>query len=84
MIAMPSSVNFPSLNRLEDEYFSAFDTLLDQRHSCCGFLDQPVERTLVERIVATAQKVPSWCNSQPWQLIVLSAGETNRLRETHL
>ena len=62
--------------------FSAFDTLLDQRHSCRGFLDQPVERTLVERIVATAQKVPSWCNSQPWQLIVLSAGETNRLRET--
>ena len=62
--------------------FSTLDTLLDQRHSCRGFLDQPVERTLVERIVTTAQKVPSWCNSQPWQLIVLSAGETNRLRET--
>tara|TARA_B100000767_G_C19595177_1_gene463184 strand:+ start:153 stop:509 length:357 start_codon:yes stop_codon:yes gene_type:complete len=62
--------------------FSTLDTLLDQRHSCRGFLDQPVERTLVERIVTTAQKVPSWCNSQPWQLIVLSTGETNRLRET--
>jgi len=64
--------------------FSTLNTLLDQRHSCRGFLNKPVERMLVERVVATAQKVPSWCNSQPWQLIVLSAGETNRLRETHL
>ena len=62
--------------------FSTLNTLLDQRHSCRGFLDRPVERALVERIVATAQKVPSWCNSQPWQLTVLSAGETKRLRET--
>jgi nitroreductase len=63
--------------------FSTLNTLLDQRHSCRGFLDRPVERALVERIVTTAQKVPSWCNSQPWwQLTVLSAGETKRLRES--
>ena len=61
--------------------FSTLNTLLDQRHSCRGFLNKPVERMLVECVVATAQKVPSWCNSQPWQLIVLSAGQTNRLRE---
>ena len=36
--------------------FSTLNTLLDQRHSCRGFLDRPVERALVERIVATAQK----------------------------
>ena len=36
--------------------FSTLNTLLDQRHSCRGFLDWPVERALVERIVTTAQK----------------------------
>ena len=59
----------------------AFDALLSRRHSCRSFLDQPVERAVVERVVKTAQKVPSWCNSQPWQVIVLSQVETNRLRE---
>ena len=36
--------------------FSILNTLLDQRHSCRGFLNKPVERMLVERVVATAQK----------------------------
>jgi len=39
--------------------FSTLNTLLDQRHSCRGFLDWPVERALVERIVSTAQKYPA-------------------------
>ena len=36
--------------------FSTLNTLLDQRHSCRGFLDRPVKRALVERIVSKAQK----------------------------
>ena len=58
--------------------FETLDSLLAQRHSCRAFLNRTVERALVERVVETAQKVPSWCNSQPWQLIVLSHAETNR------
>ena len=61
--------------------FETLDSLLAQRHSCRAFLNRTVERALVERVVETAQKVPSWCNSQPWQLIVLSHAETNRLRD---
>ena len=61
--------------------FTSLDSLLTQRHSCRAFLNRPVARSLVERVVETAQKVPSWCNSQPWQLIVLSHAETNRLRD---
>ena len=61
--------------------FHMLESLLAQRHSCRAFLNRPVERALVERVVETAQKVPSWCNSQPWQLIVLSHAETNRLRD---
>ena len=61
--------------------FTSLDSLLTQRHSCRAFLNRPVARSLVERVVETAQKVPSWCNSQPWQLIALSHAETNRLRD---
>ncbi len=58
----------------------ALDALLDQRHSCRAFLPDPVSDATIKRIVATAQKVPSWCNAQPWQVAVTRAGETDRLR----
>ena len=61
--------------------FTSLNSLPTQRHSCRAFLKRPVARTLVEGVVKTAQKVPSWCNSQPWQFIVLSHAETNRLRD---
>ncbi len=63
---------------------NAFDTLssiLHARHSCRAFLPEPVPDAVVERIVAAAQRVPSWCNAQPWQVIVTGAGETERLRQ---
>ncbi len=59
----------------------ALDALLSRRHSCRAFLTDPVPDETVERIVATAQKVPSWCNAQPWQVIVTRPKETDRLRE---
>jgi len=60
-----------------------YDTLnrvLDGRFSCRAFRPNPVPRDTVARVVATAQKVPSWCNAQPWQLIVTAGAETERFR----
>jgi nitroreductase len=57
----------------DDERLSeAFDTLLSRRYSCRGFLPAPVERATIERILALAQKTPSWCNAQPWQVVIAS------------
>ena len=56
------------------------DDLLRQRHSCRAFRPDPVPRATIERILTTAGRVPSWCNSQPWQVIVTSGAETDRLR----
>ncbi len=56
------------------------DALMAQRHSCRGFLPDPVPRPVIERIVATAQKVPTWCNAQPWHLTVTGGAETDRFR----
>ncbi len=59
---------------------SELDRLMSRRWSCRAFRPDPVPRDLIARIVETAQKVPSWCNAQPWQVIVTSGAETDRFR----
>ncbi|MCB1333694.1 MAG: nitroreductase [Roseivivax sp.] len=57
-----------------------FRTLLDARYSCRGYLADPIPRPLVESALQDAQRVPSWCNSQPWHVTLCGAEETERLR----
>lgn len=54
--------------------------LLERRHSCRAFLPDPVPASEIEAALKTAQRVPSWCNSQPWFTHVCDAPETDRLR----
>lgn len=61
-----------------------YDTLLSLlhlRHSCRAFLPDAVPRATIERIVGAAQRVPSWCNAQPWHLTITSGPETDRFRD---
>ncbi len=58
----------------------AFDALLKQRYSCRGFLARPVERATIERLLEVAQRTPSWCNAQPWQVHITSGAATERCR----
>ncbi|MGI4779892.1 MAG: nitroreductase [Janthinobacterium lividum] len=57
-----------------------FHALLDARFSCRGYLPDPVPRATVETILALAQRTPSWCNSQPWQVAITGTAATHRLR----
>lgn len=59
---------------------AALTRILDARFSCRAFLPDPLPRTLIDEIVSEAQKVASWCNAQPWQLVVTGEEETDRLR----
>ncbi|PID35702.1 MAG: nitroreductase [Rhodobacterales bacterium] len=59
--------------------FDAFSRILHARHSCRGFLDTPVPRAEIEAILRAAQRVPSWCNAQPWQVEITQPDETRRL-----
>lgn len=54
--------------------------ILEARYSCRAFKPDAVPRATVERIIATAQHVPSWCNAQPWQVIVTEGAETQAFR----
>lgn len=59
---------------------AALAALLDERYSCRGYRPDPVPRDLIERIAAIAQRTASWCNSQPWQVTIVSSSELERLR----
>jgi len=56
------------------------ETLLRSRFSCRAFKSDAVPHETIERILNAAQRTPSWCNSQPWQVIVTEGEGTERLR----
>lgn len=56
-------------------------SLLMRRHSCRAFLDKPVPKADIEKIIEVAGRVPSWCNAQPWQVMVTTPDETETFRE---
>lgn len=60
---------------------ATLDALLHARHSCRAFRPDPLPDDLIAAIVTSAARVPSWCNAQPWQVIVTRAPETDRFRD---
>jgi len=58
-------------------------SLLDVRHSCRAFRPDPVPEPLVRSVLETAQRSPSWCNTQPWHTIVTGGEQTEAFR-SHL
>jgi len=55
------------------------NNLFDERWSCRAFLDKPVPEETIRAILTTAQKTASWCNSQAWQITLLSGAAKERL-----
>jgi nitroreductase len=66
------------------ETADAFGRLLAERQSCRAFLGRAVDRPTIERILALAQRTASWCNAQPWQVIVTTGAATGRFRDAML
>lgn len=59
-----------------------FETVLHDRYSCRRFLDRPVPRQTIEAILTAAQRTPSWCNCQPWRVLLTGGRAADRLRDT--
>ena len=51
------------------------------RYSARKFLPRPVPETTLWQILELAQCTPSWCNTQPWQLVVTRGEATDGFRE---
>ena len=45
-----------------------FSTLMERRWSCRAFDPEPLTDELLTQILTVAQRTPSWCNTQPWQV----------------
>lgn len=59
----------------------ALERILTNRRSCRGFLDEQVPRDVIDQLLAAAQHTASWCNTQPWQVVITSGEATTKLAE---
>ncbi|WP_083680009.1 MULTISPECIES: nitroreductase [unclassified Pseudonocardia] len=59
---------------------AALARLLDGRRSCRAYLAEPLERATIEAVLDLARRTPSWCNTQPWQVMVTEGEGTDRFR----
>ncbi|MFE4502781.1 nitroreductase [Rhodococcus sp. NPDC056743] len=59
---------------------SSLESLLDSRISCRAYEDRQVPREVINEILRLAQKTPSWCNTQPWQVAITEGDGTERFR----
>src|SRR5215207_7446215 len=57
------------------------EELLNERYSVRAFLPQEVSRETIEHVLTTAQRTASWCNSQPWQVLIASGEAKERFRK---
>jgi nitroreductase len=60
------------------------ENLLTARHSCRAFLQTPLPRTTIEKLLSIAQRTPSWCNTQPWQVHIVSGAVLNEFRDRYV
>ncbi|MEM5428687.1 nitroreductase [Cupriavidus oxalaticus] len=54
--------------------------LMSERYTCRAYLDQPVPESVIRSIVSVAKQSASWCNVQPWHLVIGTAETTERFR----
>lgn len=58
-----------------------FEAVVAARYSCRGYRPDPVPEADIQAILALAQKSPSWCNTQPWQLVLLGGKALEGFRQ---
>ena len=71
----------PSPRYSTEDRIGALEELLNERYSVRAFEPREVPRETIERVLATAQRTASWCNSQPWQVLIVSGEAKERFRK---
>ena len=64
-----------------EDRIGVLEELLNERYSVRAFLSQPVPRETIEHVLRVAQRTASWCNSQPWQVIIASGEAKEAFRK---
>lgn len=55
---------------------AVLERILDDRHSCRAFTPEPVPEATIDRILQMSQRTASWCNSQAWQVELVTGAAT--------
>jgi nitroreductase len=75
-----AAVGAPASRHSVEQRIGVLEELLGERYSCRAFLPQPVPRPIIDRILTAAQRTASWCNSQPWLIVIASGAAKERFR----
>src|SRR6202522_3194222 len=71
----------PTARHTPEQRIGVLEELLNERYSVRAFLAREVPRETIERVLVTAQRTASWCNSQPWQVVIASGAAKERFRK---
>ena len=77
-----AAVKAPKARYATEDRIGVLEELLHERYSVRAFRPDPVPRAIIERILKTAQRTASWCNSQPWQVLIASGEAKERFRKS--
>src|SRR3569833_450642 len=64
-----------------NDRIGVLEKLLNERYSVRAFLPKEVDRATIEHVLPTAQRTASWCNSQPWQVLIASGEAKESFRK---
>ena len=62
----------------------SFKELMKLRHSARAFLPKPIPEEIRKEIIFTALLTPSWANSQPWHIHVVSGKTLEEIRKGYI
>src|SRR3954471_6849949 len=71
----------PNATHSTEDRISVLEELLNERYSVRAFLPKDVDRATIEHVLTTAQRTASWCNSQPWEVVIASGEAKERFRK---
>ena len=66
---------------MEDKDVDFFECIT-QRHSCRAFLPKAVSKQTIEKILQAANRSPSYMNSQPWEVWVVTGEKLNTVAKS--
>ena len=58
-----------------------FDELMKDRHSARDFQSKEIPEETLKKIITIALDSPSWCNSQPWKIYVVTGKPLEEIRK---
>ncbi len=67
-----ATVGTPASRYSVEQRIGVLEELLNERYSVRAFRPDPVPQQTIDHVLGVAQRTASWCNSQPWQVLIAS------------